>query len=95
VFTIIILTKGDEYKCSYTDGGGKQYDEGIWKVKISTPKSLVLEKISEKEIWDFYEKGEIIKCSKNSHSPLFDNEDGTFTIYPNQNGTPFYFEIER
>lgn len=52
----------------------------------------MLEKISEKEIWDFYEKGEITRCSKKSHSPLFDNEDGTFMIYPNQNGTPFYFE---
>jgi hypothetical protein len=81
------------YRCIYVDGSGQEYDEGIWIIKTRTPIMLIVEKISENEIYGYYDKGEKIRCQKGNGNPLIDHGDGTFTIYPNQGGTPFYFEI--
>lgn len=86
------MKKGNKYKCEYTDGGGTDYNEGEWEIKTLTPKTLIVEKISEKHIYGHYEKGDRIKCQKGNGNPLRVWKDGTFTIYPNQGGTPFYFE---
>lgn len=86
------MKKGEIYKCSYTSGGGTEYDEGEWIIKILTDKTLLVEKITD--IGDNYEKGEKIRCGRKTptRNPLRDWEDGSFTIYPNQSGTPYYFK---
>ena len=92
VNTVICLRKGDKFKVDFTTGGGKEVDEGEWIIKTKTDKSLVAEKISEKGIWDNYEKGDRIKIGAKHHNPVRYWEDGTFTVYPNQAGTPYYFQ---
>ena len=89
------MKKGIIYKCVYTSGGGTEYPEGEWEIKTLTPKTMIIEKISEKEIWDNYEKGERIVCRKGSGNPLTKFEDGSFTIYPERGGTPYYFASEK
>ena len=92
------MKKGEIYKCSYTSGGGTEYDEGEWIIKILTDKTLLVEKITD--IGDNYETGEKIRCQRNCpilrkiSSPhcLRDWDDGSFTIYLNQSGTPYYFK---
>lgn len=86
------MKKGNEYKCSYTSGGGTEYDEGNWRLKTLTLKTIIVEKISENTVYGNYEKGERIVCKKGNGNPLEDWGDGTFTIYPQQGGTPYYFE---
>jgi len=81
-----------KYRCTYISGSGQEYNEGIWIIKTKTPKTLIMEKVSENGIYGNYEKGEKIRCQKGNGNPLIEYDDGTFTIYPNQNGTPYYFE---
>jgi len=82
------------YHCSYESGSGTHYDEGIWQIVCLTEITLIVEKITENTVYGFYEKGDIIKCGriKQNGNTLRCFKDGTFVIYPNQNGTPFYFE---
>lgn len=87
----------DKYKCIYVGGDNQEYDEGIWIIKTRTPKTLIVEKISESGVYSNYEKGDKIKCQKKlGKNPFIEFKGGTFTIYPNQSGVPYYFErIER
>lgn len=85
------MKKEQEYNCVYTAGNGLDYEEGVWKIKTLTKKTLIIEKISEQEGFANYEKGKKIRCAKNSGNPLRDWQDGTFTIYPQQAGTPYLF----
>jgi len=86
------LAKGHRYKCYFVSGGGTEYDEGLWEVKTSTEKTLIVEKITDNGIYGTYEKGEKITCRKGNGNPVLDWDDNGFTIYPNQGGTPFVFE---
>jgi hypothetical protein len=86
------MIKGDKFQVSSVTGGGQDIDEGIWIVKTKTDKTLVVEKITEKEIWDEYEKGDTIKVGAKHGNPVRNWDDGTFTVYPKQEGTPYYFE---
>ena len=94
------MKKGQKYICDSTSGGGTIYDQGEWIIKTLTEKTLILEKISDEEGFNDYEKGDKLKCLLNNPenkgraltNPLRDWEDGTFTIYPRQSGTPYYFE---
>lgn len=94
------MRKGNLYKCVSVTGSDKEIDEGIWRIKTKTPKTLIVEKITEKEIWDNYEKGNKIICHLGETrglttgfiNVLRDWGDETFTIYPNQSGTPYCFE---
>ena len=94
------MKKGQKYTCVYTSGGGTDYPEGQWIIKTLTEKTMIIEKISEQKIYGNYEKGDKIKCLLSNHNnagkgwtnPLRDWGDGTFTIYPQQGGTPYNFE---
>ena len=88
------MVKGQKYTCAYTGGDETKYEEGQWQIKTLTEKTLIVKKITEKGVYGNYEKGDIIKCGriKSNGNVLKDWKDGTFTIYPNQCGTPYYFE---
>ena len=80
-----------KYICKYYSGGGEEYDGGIWEM-IETPKSIIFTCI-EKPFYDLA-CDEVLKCKKDNrcmHS-LTTHKDGSFTIYPNRGGTPYYFE---
>lgn len=75
----------------YTSGGGTEYDGGIWEIK-ETPKTMTFQCIEK----PFYDGTcpltmRIRKTKERSHC-LRDWEDGTYTVYPFQSGTPHYFE---
>jgi len=86
--------KGEKYTCVYVSGSGTNYSEGQWEIKTLTKKTLIIKKISEATVHSNYEKSDEIRCGrlKSNGNPLRDWEDETFTIYPEQNGTPYYFE---
>lgn len=81
-----------KYKCSYTSGGGTIYDGGIWKKK-ETSKTIILTQVVKSFYQPPWDKLVIHKDVKKNRRHCFrDWEDGTFTIYPDQCGTPHYFE---
>ncbi len=86
------LEKRKTYKCIYVSGGGTEHEEGIWRVRTLTEKTLVVEKIDEEDGL-YYNKGDLIKCGRMAQNgnTLKEWSDGTFTIYPDQGGTPFVF----
>jgi len=94
------MIKGQQYNCVYVSGGGTEYPEGRWRIKTLTDKTMIIVKVSEAEIYSTYDRGDKLSCllinSQNAgrpwKHPLRDWEDGTFTIYPNQAGIPYYFE---
>jgi hypothetical protein len=78
------------YKMIYVSGGGTEYDGGIWEKK-ETPKTITFTQLEE----SFYQPNyTILKINKEKECRhcLRDWEDGTYTIYPYQCGTPYYFE---
>ena len=80
----------------YVSGGGTKYNGGIWERK-ETPKTITFTCIEAN--WD---KLKFRKFTKNTSrgdirysgygSVMIDEEDGTYTIYPDQCGTPHIFE---
>ena len=86
-------TELPKYRCSYTSGGGTEYEDGIWELK-KTPKTTLLIKVTEymSGIYAMHEIGEKIRVGKNTGNPLRDFGDGTFLVYFRQAGTPYYFE---
>jgi len=75
------------YKCTID----QNEDGGFWEKK-ETPKTITFTWIeSPVSIDPLYQ---IIKINKYkpSRDALRDWEDGTFTAYPRQCGTPYYFE---
>ncbi len=96
-----------KYKCIYINGGGTEYDGGIWEIK-ETPKTITFICIKKSFFsvdWDkirvnkFYKGnkpawrdfGDYIAYMNNGHC-IRDWKDGTYTIYPEQCGTPHIFE---
>ena len=79
-----------KYRCTYNNGSGEAYDGGIWAMK-ETAKKIIFEVI-EKPYFDLnYDKLECSKDNRCKHT-LRDWGDGTYTVYPNANGTPYLFE---
>jgi hypothetical protein len=76
----------------YTCGGGTNYDGGVWKKK-ETPKTITFIQLEESF---FQPNWTILKINKdpqkNKRHCLREWGDGTYTIYPDQCGTPHYFE---
>jgi len=89
------------FTCKYISGNGTEYDGGIWRRK-ETPKTITFEQLEE----SFYQPGwtklkvkketlNTARGDKRYHgfgNVLIDEEDGTYTIYPDQCGTPHIFE---
>lgn len=86
------MNKGDKFIVTSVTGGGRIVHEGVWNVKTKTDKTLVVEKVSDKLIWDNYEKGDTIKVGAKHGNPVTIWDDGALTVYPKQAGTPYYFE---
>lgn len=80
-----------KYTCSYTSGGGIEYDGGIWEKKETT-KLITFLCIKEPFYNINWNKLVLHKDPKKSHHPYTNWGDGTYTIYPDQCGTPYYFE---
>lgn len=79
-------------KCTKISGSWANDDAGDWEVK-ETFKTITFTRI-RKPFFNWWFDGDKIVCKKDNQSIhwLNDWEDGTFTVYPNRNWTPFYFE---
>lgn len=82
--------KDKTYKMYYVSGGGTQHDGGTWTIK-ETSKTYKFTKIK-----DGYFSSQMPECiirkEKERRHSLGDWEDGTYTVYPFQSGTPHYFQ---
>lgn len=82
----------DIFTCKYISGGGTEYDGGIWQKK-ETPKMIIFKQLKESFYQPDWTELKIYKDkAKNKRHCLEDWQDGTYTIYPNQSGTPHIFE---
>jgi ABC-type sulfate transport system substrate-binding protein len=89
------------FHCTTTSGGGTEQDAGIWELK-ETPKTITLTLIEEPFFEPNYKEIKVKKETKNLREGnyryhgfgdvLIDWEDKTFTAYPKQCGTPYYFK---
>ncbi len=87
--------------CKYVDGGGTEYDGGIWQRK-ETPKMIIFRQLKESFFqpnWmEIKVKKETLNLERGDRryhgfgNVLIDEEDGTFTAYPQQCGEPHIFE---
>jgi hypothetical protein len=80
-----------KYKCKYYSGGGTEYDGGVWEKK-ETAKTITLECVLKSFYETNWNKLVIAKDPQKNRHPYSDWGDGTFTIYPDQCGTPHVFE---
>ena len=55
------MNKEQLYKCVSISGGGNEYNQGTWKIKILSERQVIIEKISEHTIYSNYEKGDTLK----------------------------------
>lgn len=82
-----------KYRVAYLDGGGTEYEDGVWTI-TKTPKRIIAEKTEEymTGIFAMHEVGEKIRIGKGTGNPIkYKEEDGSFTCYFNQAGTPYLF----
>jgi len=88
------------HKCTSTDGGGTEHNEGLWSI-VRSPKTITFLRDVDDEDWFdrwlFKVKAERIEDKGDVRyagygNVIIDHEDGTFTAYPSQCGTPYYFE---
>lgn len=82
-----------KYKCTYTSGGGTEYNDGEWEKKV-TPKTITLTKTKEymSGIYAMHKVGEKIKVGKGTGNPIkYEEDDGSFVVYFQQAGMPYYF----
>ena len=90
------------FRCTTTSGGGTEYDAGLWRLTV-TNKRLIFQWIDDdsvdiptfSDIRVNRELSEIRDGEKRLWgygNVLIDHEDGTYTGYPKQCGTPYYFE---
>jgi hypothetical protein len=82
-----------KYKCVYSSGGGREYNNLIWTRK-DTPKTITLEAIEGigADVFANHKLGQKIRVGKGTGNPLREHGDGTFTVYFNRAGIPYYFE---
>ena len=78
------------HKMYYVSGGGTQYDGGEWLIK-ETPKTFTFIRIKDGFFSSHVPEKSVIRKEKERSHCLKDWEDGTYTIYPFQSGTPHYF----
>jgi len=64
---------------------------GIWEMK-ETPKTITFTYIDDLHFEPLYTDIKIFKSGNKFRDCLRDWEDGTYTAYPRQCGTPYYFE---
>ena len=80
----------------YYSGGGGKYDGGLWTIE-ETPKSFTFKFAGTPFDFSYIRGGVpekcVIKKEGRSRHCLKDWENGTYTVYPFQNGTPNVFEL--
>lgn len=83
-----------KYKCTYTSGGGTEYDEGEWIIK-RTAKTTTATKIKDIGIYGNFKVGEKIRIGFQTGNPIkdYNEKDDSFVVYFRQSGTPYYFEL--
>lgn len=74
----------------YVSGGGDIYDGGVWTIK-ETLKTFKFTRIRE-GIYSSQMSDCLIRKEKERRHCLRDWQDGTYTVYPFQGGTPHYFQ---
>ena len=82
-----------KYNVIYISGGGTEYEDGVWIVK-RTPKRIIAEKVAEymSGVYAMHKVGEKIRIGAGTGNPIKDEEDdGSFTVYFAQAGTPYIF----
>ena len=81
-----------KYDVFYISGSGTHYQDGVWTIK-RTPKRIIAEKIEDfmSGVYAMHEVGEKIRIGKDTGNPIKDEEDGSFTVYFGQAGTPYIF----
>ncbi len=80
------------YTCKYISGGGVEYDGGIWR-KQDRPQTITFVCVKEPFFDIAWHKLVIHKDpKKNKRHCLRDWQNGTYTIYPDQCGTPYIFK---
>jgi hypothetical protein len=87
------MTKIAKYNVTYKTGGGTEYNDGEWEIKI-TPKTIRATKIKEymTGVYAMHKIGESFKIGMNTGNPFSTFKDGTFIVYFQQAGTPYTFE---
>jgi uncharacterized Zn finger protein len=85
-----------KYKCTCVSGGGTE-QTSYWTVK-KTPKTLSLHCDDIETIWGNAEQGMELKLSLNGKNRrhclrIWEEDLSDFTVYPDQAGTPFHFEV--
>ena len=86
----------NKYKCTCVSGGGTE-QESYWEVNI-TPKTMKLKCTDIDSIWGGAERDKELKVSLNDKNRrhclrVWEEDLSDFTIYPDQGGTPFHFDL--
>ena len=90
----------DIFSCVYYGGGGTEYDGGLWRKK-EMPKMIIFKQLKESFFQPNWTEIKVKKETLNTNrgdkryhgfgNVLIDEEDGTYTAYPDQCGTPHIF----
>ena len=80
-----------KYQCTITGGDGSERNGGIWEKK-ETDKMIYFKYADDLHFEPLFTLIKIRKIDNNSRDMLRDWDDGTYTAYPKQCGTPYYFE---
>lgn len=82
-----------KYDCTYVNGGGTEYNDGVWEMK-KTAKTITMMKVEDylTGVYAMHKIGEKIRVGRDTRHPFLDQGDGEYTIYFNQSGTPYHFK---
>ncbi len=87
------MSKITKYNVTYKSGGGDEYNDGVWEIKI-TPKTIRATKIAEygAGIYANHKVGESFKIGIKTGNPFNSFRDGIIVVYFRQAGIPYTFE---
>jgi hypothetical protein len=80
-----------KYKCTFPNGGGTEYDGGIWEMK-ETNKTITFTCIKQPFFEVCWNKLKLNKDGQKNKHPFTCWKTGCYIIYPDQCGTPYTFE---
>ena len=92
------MKKGDRFQCFLTTGGDQKLFKGVWEIKSITTISITIERVLDEhgderyQSYGFDEKVLKLRLDNRCRHSFHDWGDGTFTVYPDRGGTPFFFE---
>lgn len=80
-----------KYKCTIIGGDGSERNGGIWEKK-ETEKTIIFKYVDNVYFEPLFTLIKIRKTNNDSGDVIRDWNDGTYTAYPKQCGTPYYFK---